>query len=106
MDLYSTYHLFCEIEEGKIEIPPPVRTRAMQMILDACTLDDGRWIGGNPFEDLELLLSITRDNMDHARRFLENPEKNQSILENLRINAVFERIRRDLARRFRNEGRE
>lgn len=78
----------------------------MQMILDACTVQDGRWIGGNPFEDLELLLAITRDNMVYARQFLENPEKNRSIRENLQLNAVFERIRRELACRFREDGRE
>jgi hypothetical protein len=105
-ELYSTYTLFTEIEERKIEVPEPVRFRLMQLVLDACTNQKGQWIGGNPFEDLEMLLAITKDNISDARTLLDEPERSEAIVQNLRIHAVFITIRESLIARFREDGRE
>ena len=106
-ELYSTYSAFEELERGGFEgIPESVRFRMMQLMLDACVNIKGEWEGGNPFYDIETLMAIAKDAIDHARQFLDEPDKTLAIRQNALICAGFTKIREQLAARFRGEGRE
>lgn len=108
-DLYSTENVYKELEKREFilpEVPDSILFRAQQLLLDACTYENGLWISGNPFVDLETILAILRDDIEHAEQFLEPPERAREIKRALQLEDVFKAIRDQLEARFREPGRE
>lgn len=105
-DLYNTYTIIEEIESGVISVEESLSLKIRQWLFAMVEQEEGRWKGGNPFDDLERLSDIMKDNIDHARQFLDEPEKTKAIRENALIWAQITKIRKELEVRFRGEGRE
>jgi hypothetical protein len=107
-DLYSTVDTYEGFDKFAVvkELPPSVVFRMKQLLLDCCVNYKGEWSGNNPFHDLEMLCAITDDNVEHAEKFLDEPEKTHAIWQNGLMKKGFEEIRDQLLERFREDGRE
>jgi hypothetical protein len=105
-DLYNTYTIIEEIESGVLPVQESLSLKIRQWLFAMVDEVEGRWKGGNPFDDLERLSDIMKENIDHASQSLEEPERTLVIRENAMIWAQVTKIRKELEVRFREEERE
>ena len=103
---YDTEQLVQEIEKGTVRVPDDVRQLVLHWLLTVCVYVDGKWVSGKVFEDFHTLEAVMKDGMIHARDFLDEPERSEQMAVNFRLYCVFSKIRRDLLKRFREDGRE